>query len=1335
MNTFASETKKLLGIIVVTALASCSAAESQPAAAPAAGARNMIGRQSQNEGMLIVPAPKKVTIDGDLSDWDFSGRIWVFADASVRGRYSVEAAGMWDKDCLYLAAKWKDPTPMFSMIDPAFNPEEGWKADSWQMRVVTDRTLWITTWCFTPRKQPVMHIAYWKNPRDNRDGVDVTLLTAREGGTDLGQGAQMAYKADADGAGFVQEMKIPWKLLYATAPEVKGGLVLRMGSEFLWGDPTGKIWPIHRYADNMQPGKTSREFYWTATSAWGDARLVEAGKVPVREYVSDTGRVEGTVPVHATVPKEAARFTIVIETQDGHRVRTLAADCDPADYVVEQSGKGGTRVVEVRWDCLDDKGKLAEPGTYRVRGLTHNGLGAEYEMCFYNPGAPPWATKDGRGSWGADHTAPIAAAAGGDWMVVTWPVVEGGCGIIGIDPTGQKRWGDRRGVSKVAADDKYAYGYVTAWYTSETICRFGLKDGAMRPFVQGDKERTFDLPLKEIIGKDDPGKVTGIAVRDGKLVLALSTGKLAILDANSAAVLKQLDVPNPGEIAFSRAGRLYGLLDGKANRIDLETGVLTPIQTPGVEKPVALAVDPDGALVIADAGADSQVKAFTSDGRPAYTCGRKGGRPIRGVFDEQAMVRMSSVAVDGKGQVWVVESWNYPRRVSVWGKDGKLVRDYVGNTGYAGTGCYLHDQDPTLAYCGPIEMKLDREKGAWKVAQVLWVPDKEKGESFDISTGTHVLPQRFMSAAGGKPCEYLYAHDPDVQWGTGNVVFMARGGKWQPVAAVCLAGHVSGKLQHSGGVVAEQPSGEMAGLNAYDGIIWNDDNRDGKVQRAECTVVPTKQPGSEKSGGRPGLPIGNGWGGRIGYDLTIYADGLTRYKPVRFTDDGAPAYGLEGKSDVGFADWGDLTPVPGEDRLLCLSFQGYAGPTKLISVGLKTGQVEWYYPNPYPGVHGSHNATMPKPGLLIGPLKICGVAHVNDNVGNVFMMRGNLGQDFFMTTDGLFVGAMFQDGRLPGEALPDKESSLKGMPMEGFSHGSEPFNGWFGRHADGKIRTTCGFAREAAMILEVKGLETIRRFDGGTVKVDMAALVKAEADNAARAKAAGAPKRYTVVALAKPPVIDGEAGDWKDVQAMTVAREGQPDRASVKLACDASNLYALFEVQDASPWRSEGKDFGRLFKSGDAADIQLGTDASAKPHTEPQAGDLRVVIAQLAGKPAAVLMAPVDKTAPASARKSYTSPVGTKKFDRVEVLTDAQVAAKVGENRYCVEAAIPLKALGLAPKAGLALHGDVGFISSDAQGRINTARTYWANPHTNLVSDEPQEAWFSPGVWGEFVFQ
>ena len=97
--------------------------------------------------------------------------------------------------------------------------------------------------------------------------------------------------------------------------------------------------------------------------------------------------------------------------------------------------------------------------------------------------------------------------------------------------------------------------------------------------------------------------------------------------------------------------------------------------------------------------------------------------------------------------------------------------------------------------------------------------------------------------------------------------------------------------------------------------------------------------------------------------------------------------------------------------------------------------------------------------------------------------------------------------------------------------------------------------------------------------------------------------------------------------------------------------------------------------------------------------------------------------------------MGTKVFDRVEILADAKVAVRVGRRGYVVEAALPLKALGLAPSKGLTLRGDVGFISSDAAGTVNVARTYWSNQGTNLVSDLPLEAWLVPAAWGEWKFE
>ncbi|MFZ2657546.1 MAG: sugar-binding protein [Victivallales bacterium] len=1332
-------------------------------------AENMIGRQSQNEGILVLPASGPVKVDGDLSDWDLSGKIQIFAEYTLRDRFSAEAAAMWDKDAIYVCVRWRDPNPMNSSVDPKLNPGDGWKADALQLRVqTTDQSSWITTWFFSDRGEPVLDLTKWKNKSNSRDGTEGRLFIGENGKTNLGEGIELAYKKDADGKGFVQELRMPWSHIHRNLPEIKPGYKLRIGMEFIWADPTGRGWPVHRYADNMQPGKTSREFFWTAVDNWGNAELVDKGNVTPRKYAPEIERIAGTVPVKVEIPANAKSFTIAIEDSpstgsgqaSGRRVRNLAGDCDPEIYGT--GIKDGKRTVEVLWDCLDDSGKAVQPGNYKVRGLVRGAISAEYDMCYYNPGNPTWKTKDGKGAWGADHHPPRAVLSSGDIVVVTWIFAEGGYGIIGLGPDEKKIWSQYRGAECAAVDSEYVYAYQSVhWHSagmkSDFLCRYSLKDGSEKPFVIDGKERPFDLSLKDILGRiyDDAsanikpssatdqdkeaGAIAGMAAKSGVIVLALSCDKIAVLEAATAKLVKTIDAKNPSSLAFDPQGQLFALLDGAVNRIDLEKGTAIAIPTPGVEKAICITFDKSGNLLVADKGRDSQVKAFDKDGKIAYTCGKKGGRPIRGIFDEQAMSHLGAVAVDAKGNIWVTENWDYPRRVSVWGHpsagsgqgDGKLIRDYIGNTGYSGAGTYLHEQDPSLAYYGPVEMKIDHKARSYKVTKILWVPDESKGEKFIIPGQSNVFPQRFHKEVSGVQREYMYHRGE----GGPHVIFMEFPDGWRPTSAICVIGQLLNLMDYHG-VPSAMPSGEWAGLDPADGCFWNDANGDGIPQRPECVIVPAAKKSQLGKSCVPhlALRLNNGWGGRIGPDFSIYAGslekGVVRYRPTKLTAEGVPVYGSGGIEEIGVKAIGDMIPSSDGKSLVCIG-ANHGGPAlPFLSVTLADKKIEWTYPNLYAGVHGSHRATMPKPGLLIGPLKVCGVADMGKEIGGIMLIRGNLGQDFLFTMDGLFIASIFQDCRLPAESLPDSEEKLAGMPLETFSEGGEPFNGWFGRQDDGKIRQSCGIPGQAGMIMEIKGLDTIRKFDAGSLSLDSASVAKALADNTAREAKVKESSKGVITRMPTPPSLKGEAKNWENVPGITVSREGQADKATVKLGYDDKNLYAFFDVSDPTPWLNEGKDFTRLFKTGDAVDIQLSANQAAAAGDQPAEGDIRIVVAQFNGKASAVIMAPIDKKAQPDLRKVYTSPVMTRAFDRVEVLKDAVVAVKIRDGGYCVEFAVPLKDIGFKPMTGKT-RGDVGFISSDNKGMINTARTYWSNKNTNLVNDLPSEAWFSPSKWSE----
>ena len=55
---------------------------------PAVPRKNALPKRVYHAVRLTGPAPK---VDGKLDDWDWSGRIWIFADSAVRGARLAQA--------------------------------------------------------------------------------------------------------------------------------------------------------------------------------------------------------------------------------------------------------------------------------------------------------------------------------------------------------------------------------------------------------------------------------------------------------------------------------------------------------------------------------------------------------------------------------------------------------------------------------------------------------------------------------------------------------------------------------------------------------------------------------------------------------------------------------------------------------------------------------------------------------------------------------------------------------------------------------------------------------------------------------------------------------------------------------------------------------------------------------------------------------------------------------------------------------------------------------------------------------------------------------------------
>ena len=1309
------------------------------ALAAAAAPGNMIGQMTQNEGITATPAPGAVKIDGSLEDWDLSGQIWSFADYAVRDQFSVRTAAMWDAEALYLSFVWKDPTPMFSTVNPAFDASRGWVADAIQLRMIAGgNPLWITGWCYN-RNQPVLDFLYWKSATDHREGGESKLYPGAPGKTELGDGIESAYAELPDGSGFIHELKLPWRVLSRSDWQPKAGDTLKMGVEFMWGSETGDTWPSHRFADNMMPGVTSRQFFWSARNAWGPLELGSGPVKTPRTYELTAYRPQGTIPVTAEIPADARSFTLVIEDAQGNRIRNLAGELPPESFTLGEV-QGDKRTIQVQWNGLDDRGRLVAPGTYRVRGLTHRGLNARYVMSFYNPGTPPWSTPDGKGGWGSDHSRPEFLARSGDDIIVACGFVEGGHGIWALGPDGKKRWSEKRGVSAMTANDRYVYSVPNFWDTTEsTLYRYDARTGKYAPFVKDGKARPFNLSFREILKLETAPEVLTLAAGPKSLLAALGDGSLAEIDAETGDLLRKFQT-DFDRLILPKAATLNSLLldkilvplafdgetcwffhDGKLTALTTADGRsrIVPLTAP-VEKPTAIALDREGNLYLADQGKDMQIKKFSRDGKFLGSYGRRGGRPRQGVYQAQGMREMAAVAVGADGRVWTTEYSDFPRRVSAWRPDGSLDREYVGNTGYSGTGAILHDSDPGRAFLGANELKLDLEHHTWEMAAVLWNPPPEV-DAFQLQP-SHAAGHVFRSSASGKEHEYYF---------TPYALYLNDNGNWRPVFGINLVGSQQ-KLLKNNRTMAAEAHGALAGLNPFDTIIWNDGNRDGLIQREEFEVIPAKKPAAMGEAGIPGiqfflLP----WGQRMDpADLSFYLlarDGK-RWKvvPERFGADGAPVYTLKALkpfADLTMAEACDMVPVPGEDTVITFTRVG-RNSGEVQGLDKKTGAIRWSYPDPYNSVHGSHRAVMPRPGLLIGPLKVTGIVPDCGEAGNVFMLRGNLGQDFYFTTDGLYIASMFRDGRLPGPGLPATEEALRSMPFTLITMGGEPFNGWLGRQRDGVVRMLCGIAGNAASLAEVEGFDSIRRFTGPQLTVTAADLVKADQANIAAARSEKVAPAPLVIAR-----CSGNRPDWNRIKPIKLEREGQPVTADCRLAANDRELFFRFIIQDPSPWRNGGRDLTRLFKTGDCVDLQL--SPSGNTGREAAEGDLRLVIAPQDGKTVAVLMRPKWSKAEQAEFTRYQSPVGVVEFQQVKLLPEVKTTVRTDTGKVTVEGSVPWSALGVNPQPGSKLRGDVGIILSDEAGTINTARIYYANQETNLVNDLPMEAKLQPDQWVE----
>ncbi|NQT88344.1 hypothetical protein HQ560_16375, partial [bacterium] len=510
--------------------------------------------------------------------------------------------------------------------------------------------------------------------------------------------------------------------------------------------------------------------------------------------------------------------------------------------------------------------------------------------------------------------------------------------------------------------------------------------------------------------------------------------------------------------------------------------------------------------------------------------------------------------------------------------------------------------------------------------------------------------------------------------------------------------------------------------------FWSDANDDQTEQDSEVVAFP-----------RHFSFLGYyAWSASVGGDLAIYGGWLDRntnqgegyHIPVTgVTACGAPLWDVANPRKLPAL----VSPLPSLDNTLVCDMPYADRDERFVRcMDTATGKTLWTYPNDWHGVHGSHRAPPPEPGLLRGVFGFIGAAKLPEPVGDVWVMNTNVGEWHAMTSRGFYLTRLFESNpmryRFPDEAVPG--ALMDGAPS---GAGGEDFGGSLVQAADGRVYLQSG--KTAMWNIEVVGLDTVRPLPStGAVTVTADDVKKAESWRVTYLQESAGTRRLDVAK--HTPAFTGDLRRDFAKTSLVTFRKSRETEITAGLAWDDTNLYLGFDVRDPSPWVNQAEVAERMYVSGDTVDLQLATDPKAdSKRREAVLGDLRLSIGLAGAKPAAVIYRKVAKE---RHPKTFRSGIVRDGYimDSVVVIDDAKIVVKVhGSSRYVVQAAIPLAALGLEPKAGLTLGADLGVTHGDPAGANTVLRTHWSNQNTGIVDDEVFELKMEPARWGEITFK
>jgi hypothetical protein len=1066
------------------------------------------------------------------------------------------------------------------------------------------------------------------------------------------------------------------------------------------------------------------------------------------------------IPVRFTLP-EAGVVTLVIEDTSGKRIRNL---------VSERPFPAGENTAW--WDGSDDllrdqdaarhglyhvPARPVAPGDYTVRGLWRKPLELRYEFSIYSAGKPAWPTADNTGCWLTTHTPPTSIAAvpgsrtsdGQPLVFMGCFVAEGGHGLQWVREDGTKIGGQHwvgglwTGAATLAVDlgpqavaDHLCY--VGGIWEGEFRLTAKTKDYRDKPVLKEkfgpEDERGKDgkpkSPVARIEGFDGGDRtwvLGGIAARDGTIVASLvRQNELLVVDVASGKITSRIALESPRGLCFDAAGRLLALSGRQLVQFATLGGRPEPVITAGLDDPRHVAVDRQGNILVSDRGDAHQVKVFSAAGRPLRTIG-KAGKPATGPYDPLHMNNPNGLAVDSQGSVWVAESDHCPRRVSVWSPDGDVARAFYGPTSYGGGGT-LDPRDRTRFFYKGLEFALDWERGSDRLVRVFSRNDDPllAAHYGPFSPDTPLYPD----AAGAASRRYFtscYTHTPTHG---DDVAFIWLDGERKAQLVAALGDAHSWPVLRDAEFRGRWPDGSAPEKDTPPPdkratFAWSDTSGDGRPQPDEVQWAAGRSRGVTVMNDLSFVVAQSGTVAAR-FPATISAAGLPRYDVATPERLGPPA------NPVASSGGNQALAEPGGWTIATNAMPPFAAASL---GGMFKGEPRWSYPSPWPGLHASHEAAVPdRPGMVVGHTRLLG-GWVRGTLGPMFCVNGNMGNMYLFTADGLFVGTLFHDIRLrPNWGAP---VAVRDMDVSDVSLHDENFWPSITQTGDGRVFLVDG-ARTS--LVRVDGLDSLRAIPGRTFAVTAADLARASdwfARTEARRQAERGSGILTVPLRGTPPTVDGTLDDWPaTTDWAAIDRRGvranfnsnsQPYDVAATAAISKGRLYAAWRTTEKDLLANSGETAVAPFKHGGCLDIMLATDAAAAAErTAPAAGDLRLLVTRVKGKPVALVYRP--RVPGTKAPVPFSSPWRTVNIDVVDDVSSAVALATDGAGKY--ELSVPLDVLGWKPRPGGTFKADIGVLRG-ANGQT-TQRVYWANKATGITADVPSEAELTPQLWGRW---